>query len=454
MEGFILVCSNKRWSTLCKSQNDANLYTICTQMGYRDGYLSYYYPSESFPSVPAYISSLLCYGEETRVFDCSYEKTNESQICSEPLRIWCYSAYCADGQVRLVDGATDVEGRVEICFSRRWGTISGDGWTQTESTVICNDIGYETSDGNDYSVRPATNSMPVFIKDVRCTGRQLSLLECGFRRNLTHSVHLEDVGVKCKKAECDDGDLRLVGGDSENDGLLQVCFSGRWGTVNVDGWTQVDTQVTCRQLGFNNAGQYSANAARKAISTPIYMDNVGCHGTEAKLTDCAYHRDTSEDRHSGDVWIDCSSSANSIESNNNTATDSGDNVTGLIVALVALVGLVLLSIAFVGYILWSKRLHKKMRVYYRNSAQGKGEGNVKIPDEPDSKDYEIPKRTTTTQDAHYASLSSSPPAKPSGIYQPLKMSTLERESCYAAPQKVTRENGGGKGKNPPPPLRH
>ena len=45
-----------------------------------------------------------------------------------------------------------------------------------------------------------------------------------------------------------------MGGDSENDGLLQVCFSGRWGTVNVDGWTDVDTHVACRQLGFNNAG--------------------------------------------------------------------------------------------------------------------------------------------------------------------------------------------------------
>ena len=39
MEGFVLVCFNKRWSTLCKSQNDANLYAICTQMGYRDGEL-------------------------------------------------------------------------------------------------------------------------------------------------------------------------------------------------------------------------------------------------------------------------------------------------------------------------------------------------------------------------------------------------------------------------------
>ena len=49
--------------------------------------------------------------------------------------------------MRLADGATDVEGRVEICFSRRWETIGGDGWTQTESTVVCNDLGYEPSDG-------------------------------------------------------------------------------------------------------------------------------------------------------------------------------------------------------------------------------------------------------------------------------------------------------------------
>ena len=74
-----------------------------------------------------------------------------------------------------------------------------------------------------------------------------------------------------------------------------------------------------------------------------------------------------------------------------------------------------------------------------------------IPDEPD---YEIPKPITTTQDAHYASLSSSAPEEPSGIYQPLKISTLERESCYAAPQKVTGGNDSGNGQNPPLPVRH
>ena len=42
----------------------------------------------------------------------------------------------------------------------------------------------------------------------------------------------------------------MFGGESESEGLLEVCFSQRWGTVNGDGWTSSDTQVACRQLGF------------------------------------------------------------------------------------------------------------------------------------------------------------------------------------------------------------
>ena len=73
------------------------------------------------------------------------------------------TANCTDGQVRLMDGDTDVEGRVEICFGRRWGTISGDGWTQTESTVVCNDLGYEPTAGTKL-VRTHNSMLHWFIK--------------------------------------------------------------------------------------------------------------------------------------------------------------------------------------------------------------------------------------------------------------------------------------------------
>ena len=45
-----------------------------------------------------------------------------------------------------------------------------------------------------------------------------------------------------------------MGGDTDNEGILQVCFNQRWGTVNGDGWTQADTQVTCKQLGLSTTG--------------------------------------------------------------------------------------------------------------------------------------------------------------------------------------------------------
>lgn len=44
--------------------------------------------------------------------------------------------------------------------------------------------------------------------------------------------------------------MRLVGGAKGYEGRLEVHYRGQWGTVCDDGWTQTNTQVVCRQLGF------------------------------------------------------------------------------------------------------------------------------------------------------------------------------------------------------------
>ena len=94
------------------------------------------------------------------------------------------------------------------------------------------------------------------------------------------------------------------------------------------------------------------------------MDNVGCHGTEAKLTDCAYHRDTREDHLSGDIWIECDPASDpvpEIESDdskicrgNNDTLEKGSQ-DGLAVALVALIISLLVTFALVGYIIFIKK---------------------------------------------------------------------------------------------------
>ncbi len=55
---------------------------------------------------------------------------------------------CDDGNLRLVNGATDNEGRVEICFDDHWGTICDDQFGPPEATVVCRQLGYDNGEGS------------------------------------------------------------------------------------------------------------------------------------------------------------------------------------------------------------------------------------------------------------------------------------------------------------------
>ena len=50
---------------------------------------------------------------------------------------------CATGAVRLEDGATEYEGRVEVCINNKYTTVCDDGtWGVAEATVVCNQLNY------------------------------------------------------------------------------------------------------------------------------------------------------------------------------------------------------------------------------------------------------------------------------------------------------------------------
>ena len=50
---------------------------------------------------------------------------------------------CTYGDIKLVGGRFDIEGRVELCgHNYRWGTICDSGFGDKEADVVCRQLGY------------------------------------------------------------------------------------------------------------------------------------------------------------------------------------------------------------------------------------------------------------------------------------------------------------------------
>ena len=111
--------------------------------------------------------------------------------------------------LRLVkDGMVhDSEGRLEILYNSRWGTVCDDYWTRINEDVVCRILGHPRGSA-DAELRardfpPLAAGKDIWLDDVTCAGNETNLLDCPRRANRavgTHNCradHSEDVAMRC-----------------------------------------------------------------------------------------------------------------------------------------------------------------------------------------------------------------------------------------------------------------
>ena len=89
-------------------------------------------------------------------------------------------------------------------------------------------------------------------------------------------------------------------------GRAEIFYNGEWGTICHDYWDNPETNVFCRQLGFEGAITGLRSAAFGEGSGMIWMDDINCTGQETAISQCVHKGWRVTDcKHSQDAGVIC-----------------------------------------------------------------------------------------------------------------------------------------------------
>ena len=80
--------------------------------------------------------------------------------------------------------------------------------------------------------------------------------------------------------------VRLAGGSSYNEGIVEVYYNGRWGAICYNGWDEHDANIVCKQLGFRSAEVAYFGTRPQAY---ILLDNIRCANNDTILASCGHY---------------------------------------------------------------------------------------------------------------------------------------------------------------------